>query len=197
MRYNFVRVAGEIDEKLKFFGRQLELVATDKSRMRVQIDAKVAIFDHSSNSFFLGSAPQIRADSREEFIYAKRFGHVIVSAGVEGLHFGALLAFHREHDDRSVRFEAKAATDFESVHYRHGEVRDHQVGRPVAGDLQGGFSVVSDTQIVAVSIERRAQHAGDLGLVVNHEDAPVIWGLHLASWVTMCTSIGGACRKNF
>src|SRR5260370_9873951 len=88
-------------------------------------------------------------------------------------------------------------TDFESIHYRHGEICDHQVWRPVVGNLQRGLSVVGYAQIVAMGIERGPQHTGDLRLVVNHEDAPVIGRSHLASWVTICTSIGGAWRRNF
>src|SRR6266567_2270252 len=102
MRSNFVRVTGKIDEQLKFLWCQLQFAATDGNHVRVQIDAEIAILDHSSPNLFLRSTSQVRPDAREEFIYAKRFGHVIVRTGIECLHFSALLAFHREHDDWSV-----------------------------------------------------------------------------------------------
>src|SRR6266699_5248305 len=83
MRDNFVWTTGKIDEQFKFFWRQLQFAATDEDCMCVEIDAEIAIFDHPSTNFFLRSTPQVRADACEEFIYAKRFSHVVVGSGVE------------------------------------------------------------------------------------------------------------------
>src|SRR5260370_24903992 len=55
MRSHFVRITGKIDEQLKFLWRQLQFAATDGNRVRVQVNAEITIFDHSSTTFFLRS----------------------------------------------------------------------------------------------------------------------------------------------
>src|SRR5258708_8216663 len=101
MRHNFVWVAGEINEQLKFLWSKLEFEAADRNHMRVQIDAEIAILNDSSTDFFLRSASQICTDSRKQFINPESFSHVVVGHGIERLHLRSLIAFHREHDDRA------------------------------------------------------------------------------------------------
>jgi hypothetical protein len=63
------------------------------------LDLPPADRDRGSGSCLPGGPPGDRADAGEEFVYAERFGDVVVGAGVEG---GDLVAAARpagEHDD--------------------------------------------------------------------------------------------------
>jgi len=64
-----------------------------------ELDPPPADRDRGSGRCLPGGPPGERADAGEEFVYAERFGDVVVGAGVEG---GDLVAAARpagEHDD--------------------------------------------------------------------------------------------------
>ena len=89
--------------------------------------------------------------------------------------------FHREHDDGEVDSEAQLAAQFEAVHVRHGKVRDDQVRRPLARELQSAVAIVGDADFVSAGGEASAQHPGDLGFVVDHEDSLLVSHVSLIS----------------
>ena len=76
-------------------------------------------------------APQRRAHARHQLVDAERLGDVVVGARVERFDLRALLALHRQHDDRHARHLADAPAQLDAVHVRHVQIGDDELGRPL------------------------------------------------------------------
>src|SRR5260370_1003044 len=69
--------------------------------------------------------PQRSAYARKQLLYAERFDHVVVRAGIEGGDLVTLGIAHGEHNDRRVRNAANFAASFDAPHARHVHVQQH------------------------------------------------------------------------
>jgi hypothetical protein len=80
-----------------------------------------------------GCMAQGRSDSSEQFIDAKGFGHIIVSAEIERGHFLLFLLSRRQHDDRRCGPVADLADDLGAIHVRQSEIKENEIGIPGLG----------------------------------------------------------------
>src|SRR6201984_1322808 len=109
--------------------------------MRIEVDTKISLLDHATGAFILGSTPEVCTDTRKQFADAEWLGYVVIGASIKSLHFGAFLTLHRKHNNWRLRSHPKTTAQFKSVHNRHGKVCDHEIGRPVRGDLQCSLTI--------------------------------------------------------
>src|SRR5947209_6754250 len=111
--------------------------------MEARLNEEVAGFEVIRGSRIPGRviAAQLRADSGEKFVHAKRFGDVIVRAAVESLDLGLFLPFDGKHNDGHARSLADARTERQTIHVGHGEVRDDQLWLPCAKDIKSALAV--------------------------------------------------------
>jgi len=114
---------------------------------------------------------QMGAHAGQQFLDAKRFGHVVVGPGVESLHLGALVIANGEDQHGCAAARADGAGDFNARHSRHHQVGHYQVGGPLLVDQQTLLGIVGGAHVVALRGERRAQHARDLRLVVDDQNS--------------------------
>ena len=116
-------------------------------------------------------AAQRGADARQQFRRAERLGDVIVGAGVERGHFILLGIAHRQHDDRDLGAGADGAARLQAAHPRHVHVEQNQVEAVRANGIQRLLAGARFVKFIAVPGQRGAQHAADLRLIVDHQNA--------------------------
>ena len=107
----------------------------------------------------------------QQLLNAERLGHVVVGAGIERLDLGPLLITHRQHDDGGRRLAAYPAAQLYAAHARHHQIGDDQVRTPFLEETKGFFRIVGRSHVVALRGKGGAQHARDLGLIVNYQDS--------------------------
>ena len=163
-------IAGKKEEKIEFFGREVDGAGGDGDGVGGGIDEKIADLDRSIAGA-LRSAAEMGADAREELLDAEGLGDVVVGAGVEGFHLGVLLIAHGKDEDRGAGFAANGATKIDAGHAGHHEVGDDEVGIPFLKEAQSFLGIVGGADVVTLRGERGAQHASDLNFVVDDEDA--------------------------
>ena len=96
------------------------------------LDLPPADRDRGSGSCLPGDPPGDRADAGEEFVYAERFGDVVVGAGVEGDDLVAAARPAGEHDDGHSGPAAQSVDDIETVQVGQAEV-EHDEFRLLGG----------------------------------------------------------------
>ncbi|RMO33309.1 LysR family transcriptional regulator, partial [Pseudomonas syringae pv. pisi] len=132
--------------------------------------------------------PEQRPDSSQKLLNAKRFGHVVVGAGVQCLNFLCLTGAHRKHQHRHRRPLAKLAQHLLTVHVRQPKVEHQQirfVQRRLSQPLRacGGFQ-----HLVALRHQTDAQKLANLRLVVDDQN-----GGRLAQADSSSSTSGCAC----
>ncbi len=162
-------LAREIEKQFEFGRREAERFSAELGGVGFGVDDEVAGFDDGDDAF--GGAAEMGTDAGEKFLDAEGLGDVVVGAGVEGLDFALLVLSNGEDDDRSLMAAADGAADFDAAHVGHHEVGHDEVGNPVVKDAQALFGVVGGAHVEALRGECGAQHAGDLRLIVDDEDA--------------------------
>ena len=116
--------------------------------------------------------PERHADPGEQLAGAERLGDVVVGAGVERRDLVPLLAPRREDDDRNGRPLAQPADHVEAVHVGQAEIEDDDVGLARAGLDDALRARRRLEEPVAVALERGAEEAPDLRLVLDEDDRP-------------------------
>ena len=117
-------------------------------------------------------AAEDRVDPRDQLGDRERLGDVVVGAGVEAADLVALLRLRGEHDDRHglVALAQRLAHAVAVVVGEH-EVEQHAVGRPVHRGGQTLGTGAARLDLEAFELERVAEAAHDIRLVLDHEDA--------------------------
>ena len=135
--------------------------------MGVRVEAQVA--DHQEGAAARRAAAQQRAQPREQLVALEGLDEVVVGAGVEALHARLDGVAGGEHQDRHVAVLAQPPAHLHAVQLRQPEVEHHRVGLEHAGLVEGGLAVAGHAHLVALLVERAAQDAGDVGVVLHHE----------------------------
>lgn len=176
-------VASEMEQEVEFFRGEVNGLTLHRNGMGGHIDDEVARFDGGGGAF--RRAAEVGAHAGHEFLDAEGLGHVVVGAGVEGFDLGALVIAYGEHDDRGGGLSTDSAAYLDAAHTRHHEIGDDEVRGPFAEDVNALFGVVGYAHVEALSGERGAEDASDLGFVVDNEDAAghgVSVSLHHPTW---------------
>ena len=119
-------------------------------------------------------AAEHAADPREELGSVEGLDDVVVRPDREPLELVGGQAPGGEHDDRhggGPGVLPKPAGQLESVHVRHHDVGQHQVGTPFLGGREGERAVARDPDVVSGGAQLDLEQTGDEGVVVDHEQA--------------------------
>ena len=114
------------------------------------------------------SSARIRASSS---LALEGLDQVVVGAAVEAVDAVLGLGPRGQHQDRHVAVGAQPAADLDPVEAREAEVEDDQVGDEAGGDVERLDAVGRGADLVALVAQRAAQDVGDLGVVLDDEDA--------------------------
>ena len=137
----------------------------------VGVGVQPQVADHQEGAAARRAAAQQRAHPREQLVALEGLHQVVVGAGVEALHARVHGVARGEHQDRHVAVLAQPPADLHAVELGQAEVEHHGVGLEDAGLLERGLAVARHPHLVALHVERAAQHAGDVGVVLHHEHA--------------------------
>ena len=118
----------------------------------------------------VATAPHHGSDARQQLLLAERFDHVVVRAGVQCFHLGALVGLAGENDDRRLRHAPDRAADFHAVETGHGEVQQHQVRALLGEAAQSCVAVVRGHDTMTGPTDQGRNGADHRRLVVNDED---------------------------
>src|SRR5688572_26697131 len=92
MREDFAGVAYEVREQIEFFWRKSQLSTAVRSNVRIEIDPEFSCLQDASLRIRGRLATERCANARQQLVYAKRFRHVIIGAGIERFDFRLLFA---------------------------------------------------------------------------------------------------------
>ena len=114
---------------------------------------------------------QQRPDPRQQLLALEGLDQVVVGAAVEAADPVLGLGSGGQHQDRHVAVGAQAAADLDPVEPGQAEVEDDEVGDEAGGDVERLDPVGRGADLVALVAERAAQDVGDVGVVLDDEDA--------------------------
>ena len=161
----------EEQQQLELFRRQANLVLASHDPASIAIDDQIANQDLPLRRARRLEPPQRHPDARHQLLCPERLGHVIVGARVERLHFGALFALHRQHDDGHRGDRPNPLAQLEAVHPRHEQIRDDQLRVPLIEVRERRLAFARGLHLIPLARQHGAQHACDLRLVVHHQHA--------------------------
>ena len=119
-----------------------------------------------------GRAPaQQGPDPGQQLAALEGLDQVVVGAAVEAVDPVLGLGPRGQHQDRHVALGPQAAADLDPVEPGQPEVEDDEVGHEVAGDVERLDAVAGGAHLVALVAQRAPQDVGDLGVVLDDEDA--------------------------
>ena len=114
-------------------------------------------------------------DARDQLAHGERLGHVVVGAGVEAADLVGLLPARGQHDDRHERGRGAHLLAHRKP-LMSGSIRSRitiSAPRPRSSFTPSRPWPVAETSKL-LELERVAQAAHDVGLVLDDEDAPPI-----------------------
>ena len=117
-----------------------------------------------------GGAAQHGLDAGGDFLGVKGLDDVVVGAQLQTQHLIVGLALGCQHDNGGVVLGADLAADFPSVHYRHHNVQQDQVGMQFVKVGQGCFAVMGHRDRVALLDQVKTQQFADIFIVIDNED---------------------------
>jgi len=161
----------EDDQEIELLGGEVDLIAAERDGVRLPVDVEVSFGDVLDGGLLAGELAQLRADAGEELLDAEGFGDVVVGTGVERSDLDVVLFADGEDDDGCFGEEADGARELKTVHLRHGEVGDDEIGCGFGEAVEGFDAVGGKDDLVSAALERGAQDAGDLRLVIDYKDA--------------------------
>src|SRR5262249_20056010 len=110
-------------------------------------------------------------DARDELADREGLGDVVIGADLEAADLVRLLRARGQHDDRhDAVLRAQLLADRVAVQVAEHEVEDDAVGSLVARELDALASLERGDDLEALELERVAQAAHDVGLVLDDED---------------------------
>ena len=114
-------------------------------------------------------SPARGTHARQQFADAERLGQVVVCPGVERRDLVGLPRSRRQHDDRRLRPTAEVADELDAVAVGQAQVEDHQFGPARGGVGQRLPDGVGFDHVPALALERHADEAPDLALVLDQQ----------------------------
>ena len=162
----------------------MDLPLVDMNGPRLQVYAEITNCDQIWRQLLCsGYASKCGAHSREQFVHAEWLGHVVVRTRVERFDFGLILTFHRQHDDRYLRFRSEPFAQLQPIHVRHSQISNHKVGRPILHNVKGLIAIACCPDCIPPAGQRGFEHARDLPFVIDDENvSSFVAGNHAASF---------------
>src|SRR5207253_8016535 len=115
-----------------------------------------------------------RADAREEGDVVDRLRQEVVGAGLEAAQPVGDIGQRRHHDDGNVgglRVGLQPATDLETVHLRHHDVEQDEIGQLGGGDRQRARPVRAGQDIEILARELRLEQLDVYLDIIDDQDA--------------------------
>ena len=161
----------QVAQQLELLARQVHRLAGDADGVARLVDHQLAHLDHRRRRVGCRPGAQQGAHAGQQLGHAEGLGHVVVGPGVQRRHLLRLGLAHREHQHRHRRPLAQRPHHGLAVAIRQPEVEHHQLRPLGGGQRQAGGAVGGLQHGIAVGLQRDAQEAADLRLVVDHQDA--------------------------
>ena len=133
-----------------------------------QVNVRVAESQEETFLLIPLLAAQKGFDAREEFAVVKRFGQVIIRAGVQSpdsmLHF----RLAREHEDGSGKVQPpQFGAHRDTIQPRQHDVEDHQIDARVERPLESAASLMLALDGKAFALQELQHQGAELGVVVD------------------------------
>jgi hypothetical protein len=154
-------------EQLELAGRELQRALSAVDLAAIGVEAKVAN-DHEGAAA-RRAPPQQRADPGEQLVALERLDEVVVGACIEALHARVESVAGGEHQDRHVALGSHPAGHLHAVELRQPEVEHHRVRLEHVRLVESLLAVAGHAYLVALLVEGTTEHAGDVGVVLDHE----------------------------
>jgi hypothetical protein len=139
--------------------------------VRVGVQREVADDDRGAAAWW--TAPEQRAQAREQLLALEGLDEVVVGPGVEALDARLERVARGEHEDRHVIGRPQPPRDLDAVELRQPEVEDDEVGVEGRRLVQRGLAVAGDAHLVTLQAQGALEHLGDLLVVLDDEHARV------------------------
>src|SRR6202012_1104801 len=124
---------------------------------------------------------QQRADPRQQLLALEGLDQVVVGARVEAGDAVPGLGAGGPQQDRHVALHAQAPADLDPVEAGEAEVEHDQVGDEPDRDVERLDPVGGGADLVALVAQRAAQDVGDIGVVLDYEDAAALLDLGIGA----------------
>lgn len=111
--------------------------------------------------------------SGKHFLGAERFAEKAIGARAEGAIQVAHVAQRRQHDDRYIlplRVAAHRLDCLESIHDRHGDIAEDQIGLLCRQKGQRLRAIVRGANLVPGGFEHKTHQAADLSIIINDKN---------------------------
>src|SRR5471030_1850493 len=174
MRQHAARVPNQRGKQPVFDRRQVHGRTRTRDLAQTEIDDYVAEFHQGRfTRRRLIATPQMRANPRHQFRYAKRLGQIVVGARIQRRDLLLFLRTRRQHDHRQFGPASQFADHIETVGIRQTKIDNDEV-RLARGRLHqpllARFRLVHGN---ALGLERRAHKAANLLFVLDQHNSEV------------------------
>jgi hypothetical protein len=109
--------------------------------------------------------------TRQQFIYVKRLGHIVVRARIQRLHLVSAVGPAGQNDDRCRGPAPEPSDDLHPIQIRQPKVEDDQIRRVTPSDLKRLGARGRRVHLITAYPQVDLQRAQDLRLVVDDQDA--------------------------
>ncbi len=155
-------------EEVELEGREVDPLLAAAHLVALDVDHEVADLEEPGRRG--GRGAQARADAGDELLGVEGLDDVVVGAGLEALDDVGRVGLRREHDDGDAGLGADEVAHLDAVEAREHEVEEHQVGLRVVERGERLAAVPAEGGLEALGAQDDADHLGERGVVVDHQD---------------------------
>ena len=112
-----------------------------------------------------------RADACDELLGVERLDDIVVRSALEAAHDVGGVGLRGEHDHRHAGLGTDLRAHLDAVLAGQHEVEEHEVGFGCREDGEGLGAVSAEDRLEPLGSQYDADHFGEGGIVVNHQDA--------------------------
>src|SRR5262249_13631770 len=164
---------GEVPQQVELLRRELDRVTGDAHLAPAGIDGDLADL-HDFGRRAAVDTPQDRLHARDELCGGERLREVVVAAELEADDAVDLAVPGGEEDDGNVRRAARALARLEAVDVGQADVEHDEPGPVVPDRLQPALAGAGFQHPEALAGEVEVDEVGDVGLVVDDDDRPLL-----------------------
>ncbi len=107
---------------------------------------------------------------RDEHIHIKRLGQVIVRTEFQPQDFIQIAAAGGDENDRDVELRFEMLDGVQAVHAGQADIEQHQIGRRLVSQSQGGLGVGCGAGAEASLLEVEGQAAAHQGVIIDQQN---------------------------
>ena len=154
--------------------RQPDLLAPLGYRVFGQVEREAAHLQpclaRARRTPVLAAAPEVRANTCDQFAMAERLGQVVVGAGLQSTNFVIFRVESREHDHGQRRPTPQLLEDVEPFRCAQINVEHDQVRMALLEQAQSSRGVMGRDRLQARPSKGKSQYIDQLAIVVNQQD---------------------------